>query len=185
MDVEYSYDILNVRSFMRCLEYAPSVRLLDEWGFKIGDARQLSVEKNKRVILTEVPQDAFLMFNFANDIIKWLPSHDERAIWPVYWNTDPIAQASIIEQIRNSYGEERNIIATPGMFFKEPKEKENAIITGMLFLMMTFDWSAYLITKEGDYIHIFDTLIKFSFSKDEKANELNSIFRSYDLKIMT
>ena len=170
---------------MKCLEYDTSKSLLAEWGIQVAQARQLEFQHKKEEIQLVLPKEPLPMLYFAEDIAEWLPKDSHRFIWPAHWETYPRSPTRLIEKIRSSYGDTRPLIESPGMLFDKENETENEVFSGIFFLMMAFDWSGYLITKNhSDYVYIFDTLAKFSCSTSEKAAEILKIADKFKLEIM-
>jgi hypothetical protein len=114
-------------------------------------------------------------------------------LWLSNWETYPSNQIIFFETVRRGCKEDRHIIDAPGHLFESSAydindyesrtpddEQENAVMSGLLLLMICFTWDGYLITPNQDCIILDDNCLTFCSwddSKIEEAYELAAIFK--------
>src|SRR5438552_4122838 len=120
------------------------------------------------------PKDASMLFEFARCVINWLPSGGQRILWLKYWHTYPPDPVIAFENVRRGFGEKRPIIEAPAHVFEFPPSKnyesreypdiaEEAVMSSLALLIMCFDWSAYIVTKNSSScIYIDDERVVLS-----------------------
>ena len=185
---------------MKCLTYAESDAWFASFGVKIVENRSLSfpvrARKERRMFITDFQINATRLIYFSDQLVDWLPNGRERMLWLRSWETYPVNQTIFFERVRRGSNENRHIIEAPGHLFESSthdredydnrtayEHEENAIIAGLLILVVCFNWDAYLVAQgREDYVRIQDNGIMLCSPNDSKIEEASAIARKFNQK---
>ncbi len=147
------------------------------------------------MFLPSLELDVLRVASLATQLVDWLPNACERMLWLGSWETYPPDQTILFETVRRGCGESRHIIDAPGHLFQSSAydrndyetrtaedHKENALMWGLLLLMITLDWDGYLVTPNGDCVSLGDTSIAIFSEDDAKIDEAYKIAARFNLK---
>jgi hypothetical protein len=171
---------------MKGLTYSESQKWFGSIGIQIdGNMRLLSLPVRPGNIITTMPKKALKLNYFSDRLADWLPHGVSRIIWLSDWQPRPF-QLVPFTKMRLGCGESRGLDEAPGHLFESSTEGEVAIIAGLLFLIMAFNWSAFFVAEKiGDYIYCGDEYIIFSSANREKMEEASRLISDYKLEIIT
>lgn len=185
---------------MKCLTYAESDAWFGSFSVKIIENRSLSfpvrARKERRMLITDFQIDAPRLIYFLDQLVDWLPNGRERMLWLRSWETYPVNQTIFFERVRRGCNENRHIIEAPGHLFESSthdrkdydnrtahEHEENAIIAGLLMLVVCFNWDAYLVAQgREDYVRIQDNGIMLCSPNDSKIEEASAMARKFNQK---
>jgi hypothetical protein len=168
---------------MKCFTYDESQKWLASMHVRIDENRNLWFSSEQEKIMTTMPRGAAALNRLSAELAQWLSCHSSRMLWLSNWQTDPAHPLILFEKIRIGCGELRHIIEAPGHLFEESNENESAILTGLMFLIMAFDWEAYVVTQNhGEFVYLGDEHIVYSSADGEKMKEVSSLNATFGLK---
>lgn len=139
----------------------------------------------------DLPKDSIRLSRLAERLIEWLPAEVDRMLWLSYWNTYPLWPLALFERVRRGGGEFRHVIETPGHLFEASQGRnaatdesdDNAMLSGLVFLTLCFDWRGYFVAQMAEqYIVLGDAFACFCAANDERLEEAESIAHSFELK---
>jgi hypothetical protein len=170
---------------MKCLTPIEARRWLAAIGIAIAEDLTIDfgdrTKRNKHSVQRRFRKGDVNLWRLSEATIGWLPKSSERMLWFSGWDTYPVGQVNFIEKVRLGCGESRNLFQTPGHLFeptsysdyddRSPKEvDEEAIMAGLVLLVLSLDWDAALFSKESsDYVFISDGYTLFSSEDAERA----------------
>src|SRR6266436_7441253 len=177
---------------MKCLTYSESQAWFAAIGVKIVNYRNISfpqsATKRRCIFLPNLELDASRVTSLSTQLVDWLPNACERMLWLKNWETYPPDQTMLFEAVRRGCQESRHIIDAPGHLFQSSQydrkdydtrtaqdHEENAVMWGLLLLMIMLNWDGYLVAPNGDCIEIGDMSIAISSSDDAKITEAHEI----------
>jgi hypothetical protein len=149
------------------------------------------VKGDRRTALGEVPKDPVRLAYFAAALISWLPRGRERMLWLKNWHTYPSDHMTFFEIVRAGCGEARHIKQAPGHIFESTAyddyerrtrrdEEEEAIMSGLVVLIMCFDWETYLLAQNcDDYVYVGDNHVLFSSKNQRRIDEASELMRRF------
>jgi hypothetical protein len=185
---------------MKCLTYAESEAWFASFGVKIIESRHLSfplrARKERRILITDFQIDAPRLIYFSDELVDWLPGGCKRMLWLSNWETYPVNQTIFFEKVRRGSNEERHIIEAPGHLFESSthdrrdyesrtanEHEENAIMAGLVLLVVCFNWDGYLVVQDqDDYVMIRDNGIMFCSPNDSKIEEACALANQFGKK---
>jgi hypothetical protein len=82
-------------------------------------------------------------------------------------------------------GESKSLAEAPGCVFENSTEEEMATMAGLIFLLLSYQWSAYIVAEnKEEYIYLGDEYIVFSCKEVERLQEAKSLTQDYQLKVI-
>ena len=170
---------------MKCLTYDESQKWLASMGVRIDENRNLWFSKEQEKIMSTMPKRALTLNFFSARLTDWLPVDFSRMLWLSSWETYPPDQFILFGKTRLGCGESRTPIEAPGHLFESSTEEEKAIMTGLIFLIMAFNWEGYIVAKNhNDYIYLGDEHIVFSSADGNKMAEASKLITDHKLEII-
>jgi len=168
---------------MKCLTYSESENWLGSKGIQIDGYRNLVFSKKHKQVILTLPKNALALSYFSAQLINWIPSHPNRMLWLSNWETDPPDQIVLFETIRLGCGESRPTIEVPGHLFDDATAQQNAILTGLSFIVLAFNWQGYLV-GHSDYIYLGDEFVRFGVASEERLASVFSLAEEFKLKVV-
>jgi hypothetical protein len=167
---------------MKCLTSEELAMLVEPLGIRRLPTNYLDVPKRESEVLIKAPPCPLRLERFAGRLSNFL-GDGERILWLIDWETDPINQYVLFTAIRKGYGEMRSLIAAPGHLFANGEIDDAALLGGMSFLIVAFNWQAYLLSAgSADYILLGDSYLQFATNNSDKRRWLLELMRDFDLK---
>lgn len=170
---------------MKCLSSEESRDWLASTNVQIDGNNNLLLPKRPGEIMATMPKRVDNLIYFSARLTDWFPNSFSRIIWLSDWQTFPF-QLIPFEKIRLGCGETRPLVDAPGHLFEGPAEEESAIMAGLIFLVMAYNWSAYVVVKNCmDYVYLGDEYIIFSSADKKKMEEASKLINDYKLEVIT
>jgi hypothetical protein len=187
---------------MKCL----TLHEFDQWGttfgFCVEHPRNLQFAKELKQVTCSPPPEPDRLFGFATRLVEWLPQNVERVFylsdWPLYTPEEMI----FFMKIRMASGESRDPMDSPAHWFDgqsvpdryesddipsltaNPVLQECAVMAGLIFLALTFQWQGYIIAKDcSDHIYLGDASITFFQDNAEEAANTRKLLSDFNLKV--
>ncbi|MDB6016088.1 MAG: hypothetical protein JWR19_577 [Pedosphaera sp.] len=171
---------------MKCFTYDESERWLASMGVRIDGNRNLLFPNEQEKIMTNMPKGASALKRLSADLAHWFACDSSCMVWFSNWDTEPRHPLVLFEKMRMGCGEPRHIIDAPGHLFEELTEEENALLTGVIFLIMVFNWEGYIVCQNRhEFIYLGDEHIVISSADSEKMREILGTVTSFKLKVIT
>ncbi len=179
---------------MKCMAYGDCKEWLDMAGIEVSKNRSLLYEnpqdKPVSIIIADLPKVALQLGSFSSSLVRWLPNNFTRMLWLDDWNTYPAYKMATFKKIRQAYHEARDIIDAPGHLF-EPfdgdddafyEHEESGVLCGLVFMVLSFDWRGYIISKDcADHIILADETVVFYSDNDIRFNQAISLAERFGL----
>ncbi|HEX3624144.1 MAG TPA: hypothetical protein VH280_01835 [Verrucomicrobiae bacterium] len=170
---------------MKCLTTQESENWLSSINVHIDGTNNLLLSKRPGELMSTMPKRADNLIYFSARLTDLLPGDSSRIIWLSDWNNFPF-QVIPFEKIRAGCGESRPIFDAQGHLFESATEEENGILAGLIFLIMAFNWSAYVVVRESaDYVYLGDEYIIFSSSNGKQTEEASKLMKDFKLELIT
>jgi hypothetical protein len=168
---------------MECLTEKELEGLLENRGVRVGEYGLDYSESDKHLIVS-LPEKVTSLNVFSRYIADWLLDGKEGIIYLFNWGQMDISHPiAIFEKLRNAYGESRDLREAPVHLFDITNEREKAVMTGMMFLVMVNDWDGYFLTRFGNkYIHTSDEFLLFSSDSDAKIDDAYEMTDGFNLR---
>jgi hypothetical protein len=168
---------------MKCLTYEESQKWLDLIGISIGTKRELVFPGEQQKIMMTVPKTAPALNWFSARLGRWLSRGSERMLWMSNWDTFPHYPIGFFEAIRNGYGETRPVIEAPGHVFSALNRAETELVSGLIFLVMTFRWEAFIVSQEStEFVYLGDQCVVCSSPKSEKMKRVTDFMAFFEIR---
>jgi hypothetical protein len=184
---------------MRFLTPKESNDWLERSGFVVDRDHGDAVVEPAQVqrLMVDLPNGSVQLSSFAERLIQWLPAEADRMLWLSYWNTYPAWPLAVFERVRRGCGESRHVIEAPGHVVdafpggnaasnesdESNESDDNAMLSGLVFLTLCFDWRGYLVAQmPAEYIVLGDAFVGFCAASDERLKEAESIAHTFELK---
>ncbi len=173
---------------MKCFSRQQCEDLFHRSGVTIADDGDLNFAKVGYRVAVDLPSAPLQIARFAARLAQWLPDGHYRALWPSVWSAYPAQAVVLFEKIRNGCGETRPLGQAPCHLFEKfvgdsddfYKEEESAILSGLVFLMLTFDWSGYVLSVDHQaHVLLRDNGIVFCTSDNGKLVEASAMAREF------
>lgn len=143
-----------------------------------------------RNLMVGLPSNPRQIAYFSMRIVEWLHTESVRLLWVWKWHQYPLVQKTLFETVRRGRGVEAALSLSPGHLFQpnrdadfeiEYSSEEHAILSGLLLLMMLFDWQGF-VAAEGrqDQIIIGDESILFCSTDPTKLAEAVDLAKEYN-----
>ena len=170
---------------MKCLTYAEAKDWLASIDVNIDGNRNLLLPIRPENIMTTIPKRSNALNSFAARLTDWLPCDFERMIWLSSWETHPPEPFILFGKIRLGCGESRTPIEAPAHLFESSGVEENAILTGLMFFILAFNWEGYVVAKNHkDYIYLGDEHLVFSSPDGKKMENVSKLISDFKLEII-
>jgi hypothetical protein len=175
---------------MKCFSRQQCETLLRISDVAIAANDDLILAKLRHRITVDVPSRPLNLARFAARLVEWLPDGLQRVLWLSVWQSYPAQAAVLFEKIRNGCGETRPLGEAPCHVFEKfvgdsdifYNEAESAILGGLVFLMLTFDWSGYVLSIDNEaHVFLTDGSVVFCTSDKAKLAEVSAVVGEFDL----
>jgi hypothetical protein len=170
-------------SYMKCLTCSESQNWFDSKSIQIDGYRNLVFSKKHKQVTLTLPKNALALNYFSAQLTNWIPSHPNRMLWLSNWETDPSDQIVLFETIRFGCGESRPTIEVPGHLFEDDTAQQTAVLTGLSFIILAFNWQGYLVGC-NDYIYLGDEFVRFGIASEERLASVFSLAENFELKVI-
>jgi hypothetical protein len=184
---------------MRCLTDSESQRWFAAMDVKTGAHRRIlfpqPAPKRMCVFVSSLQIEASDVTRFCTELVDWLPNGCERILWLRNWETYPPDQTFLFEAVRRGCKEGRRLIEAPGHLFESSKydrrdydtrtgrdHEENALMWGLLLLMIVLNWDGYLVAPTGECIELDDNSLAISSENEAKLAEAHALVERFKLK---
>ncbi len=120
-------------------------------------------------------------------VMGWIISDRELLLWVKNWETHTPETLAFYESIR-SEGTDALLIEAPGQLIHpaaqvsggpDPKVR----IFGLLYLIMSFDWDAYLVAADGNCIYMSDEFISIFSPATLRLQEGVAVLKGIGLSV--
>jgi hypothetical protein len=170
---------------MKCLTFEESQNWFSSSGVRIDENRNLRFRREHERIMTTMPKGASALSHLSTRLADWIAGDAGRILWLSNWETYPAERLIQFETMRLGCGEPRHIIDSPGHLFEQSTEQENAVLAGLIFLIMTFNWEGYIVPQNQDeFVYLGDEYIVFSSGTTAKFKEVTDIVSTFHLKLI-
>lgn len=171
---------------MKYLTDNESQKWLASMGVRIDGNQDLLFPNAQAKTMSTMPRRALALSHLSARLVAWLSCSSGRIIWLSNWTTYPDDQLALFEKVRLGCGESRSPIEAPGHLFDNSAEDDNSVMTGLVFLIMAFNWEAYLVAR-SDENHIFlgDEYIAFFSDSKKRLGEATELISDFNLEIIT
>ncbi len=168
---------------MKCLTFGESEQWLLSSGVRLDEHRNLQFSREHERIMVTMPRSASPLVYLSSQLARWVSADVGRFLWLSHWQTYPPDQLVQFETMRLGCGETRRIIDSPGHLFEHSGEESNAILAGLIFLIMAFNWEAY-ITAHGrdEFFYLGDEHIVFSSRDPLKVKTVAELMSAFHLR---
>ncbi|MGE5145700.1 MAG: hypothetical protein ACM3N5_03075 [Candidatus Eiseniibacteriota bacterium] len=184
---------------MRRLTYDECGTWLASSGFTITSSRDLNITGIDRAthkgLFAHFPSELLQVTRLANALATWLPADRDRLLWLKYWHTYPAFPLQSFEQMIGT-ADSRHLIDEPGFLFARDESRprddvdphetcmpEVALLSGLLLLVMCYDWEAYLVGEgRTDYVYISDEHVMFGSADAARIEFGAKVFCDFGLK---
>jgi hypothetical protein len=184
-------------SVLQFLSHDESQEWLGSFAVSINQNRALvfrhDVRRATKRLTAPLPEKPLRLTAFMKRVVDWLPRLGQRFLWISDWSTYPAHPIIFFETVRLGCGERRHIIDAPGCLFEPETGSVNqefsevpdtSTLIGFSLLVATFNWQAYLVTKQQtSHVHLGDDDISFVTTDDGKADAALELARIFDLKV--
>jgi hypothetical protein len=169
---------------MKCLTSDESQGWLTLMDVQIDGNRNLLLPIRPENVMTTMPSRIDNLNFFSARLVDWMPNDGRRLVWLSDWNTFPNQYIPFLK-FRLGCGEARPPIEAPGHLFEISNEEEDAIMAGILFFVMAFNWAAYIVSENRkDYIYLGDEHIVFSGADADRTRMAHELINDYKLKVI-
>ena len=183
---------------LKCLTYEESARWLSSSCVKLSsDVPEAFPGVNKvemRNVMVFLPQNANQLGYFSVRIVEWLPTESARFLWIWKWHHYPLVREILFETVRRGYGADKDLALCPGHMFEpnrdadfevEYSSSEHAILSGLILLMMMFDWQGFVLAEGcDDQLIVGDESIFFCSNSLDKIAAAVDLASTYKLKYL-
>ncbi len=185
---------------MKCLTYAEAEAWFASFGVRISEHYSLSlpprVSTERRIFIPNLQIDSTRLAFFSVQVVDWLANGCQRMLWLSNWETYTSNQAIFFERVRLGCNENRHLIEAPGHLFESSSydrgdydsrtaidHQENAILSGLFLLMVSFNWDGYLVAQnQCDYVMLRDRGVMFFSPHDSKIDEAIALSKRFGQK---
>ena len=130
-------------------------------------------------MLTRLPETVGRQEAWLSGMVELAGGRQERMAALTHWNGghDDSGIIDVVERFRKSFGESRPLREAPGHLFTGG---ELPSLTGLLRLVMAFEWGACFIAKDGTGIgfELFDIFLRIHCADAATLERVKSLFRS-------
>ncbi len=186
---------------MKCLTPPKFREWVGSLNAHVESNRNIVFAKKFANIMSGLPQQASSLFAFSTALIEWLPPNIERAFYLSDWPLYTPEQMIVFNQLRSFCGESRHLIDAPAHLFDgrslpdgydiediprltaDPVLQECAVMAGLIFLALTFQWQGYILAKDDSgHVYLGDEFIAFFASGDERLEQTRELLTRFKLK---
>jgi hypothetical protein len=153
-------------------------------GVKINEAGHLDLPVRPSSIMVTMPKTAPKLLFFSARLTEWLQGDSPRLLLLSDWNTFDF-QVVPFTKMRIGCGETRTLAEAPGHLFDTLGEEEAAVMSGLIFSILAFDWYAYAVGRNRvDFIYLGDEYLIFSSVEQKKLDEARELIETYNLNVI-
>lgn len=170
---------------MKCLTFRESEHWLLSLGVRVDENRNLRFGSERERIMTTMTKEVSALAHLSTRLAHWVSGHVDRILWLSNWETYPPERLMQFETMRLGCGESRHVIDSPGHLFEQSTEHENAVLAGLMFLTMAFNWEGYLVSQyQDEFLYLGDEHIVFSSADAGKMKEVADFVSNFHLKVI-
>jgi hypothetical protein len=162
--------------------------------YDITEEFQGVVKTDTRNVLVSLPSNPRQIAYFAMRIIEWLPTERTRLLWVSKWHIYPLLQKIFFETARRGCGCNDSLSLSPGHLFQPNKDAdfdieyssgEHAALSGLLLLMMSFDWQGFVAADRcADQIVVGDESVFFCSNDPDRISSAVGLADQYKLNYL-
>ncbi len=170
---------------MKCLTYEESKIWLASLNIQINGLRYLvlPIGHDTKNVMATLPKGNNIGF-FAARLADWLSPDSNRMVWITTSNSFDF-QMTLFDKIRLGCGESRTLADAPGHLFEGMSEEETALVSGLMFFMIAFDWWGFFVAENcTDYIYLGDEYMIFYSDNDEKIKGATDLINECKLQVI-
>src|SRR5579871_377359 len=138
---------------MKCLTRDESQKWLDLEGFEFVECRYPRSTFSRLRLMATVPNGSLKLYYFCLHVVDCLPETSNLLLLISQWETYPAEQLMFFEMLRHQNGNSKTLIDAPGHLFTGKVDSEKALLVGLIFLMIAFNWEGYLIASRQTYVY--------------------------------
>jgi hypothetical protein len=171
---------------MKCLSYAEGKKLLYSLGHisenvadKTGTHSLPRFDFNLNV--SAIPLSAFRLSFFAARI-RDLLSPGDVVLWLTQWGDTLPEHYYLFEHARRGLRETRTVKESPVHLFSSSNVDDREAISAFLFLVLSFEWGAYLFSSNAsEIIFVQDGSIAFSLPDQIRHRQVRDLLAEFRL----
>lgn len=168
---------------MKCLTRDESQKWLEPLKVTINSNWELMFPSEQQKVMMTFPKEAPALNFFSARLGRWLTRGSDRLLWLSHWDTCPRYPMHFFEAIRSRGGEQRHIIEAPGHVFTALDRSETALMSGLMFLVLSFRWEAFIVSQNpAEFVYLGDQCVICSSPIPQKMKRVEAIMTTFGVR---